>query len=694
MGALLLEIRSEEIPARMQARAAEDLKRLVTQALTEAGLAWETATAHVTPRRLALAVTGLPAATPDLTEERRGPRADAPDKAVAGFLRATGLSRDQLTPRETPKGTFLFAVVHTPGRPAAEVLATRLPDALEALPWPKSMRWGTGRRRWVRPLHGLVVVLDGAVLPVSFPPLTAGDTTVGHRVHAPAPFRVTDFAGYEQQLRDRFVILDREERKALIQAGADRLAAAEGLRVRPDPGLLEEVAGLVEWPVPLLGRIDDAFMDLPPEVLATAMRAHQKYFAVETPEGALAPRFVTVANIAAPEGGAAVRTGNERVLRARLADARFFWDQDRQHTLAQRVPALAERVFHARLGSERDKVSRLAALAPRLAAWIPGAAPEEVTRAATLAKADLTTGMVGEFPELQGLMGGYYARHDGESPVVAEAIARHYAPQGPGDACPQAPVAVAVALADKLDTLFWFFAVDERPTGSKDPFALRRAALGVIRLILENGLRLPLRQALAACAEAGAAPLPEGPAPVIDALMSFFADRLKVHLREQGVAHDHIAAIFAQGDEDDLVRLLARVRALKDFLNTEDGANLLTAYRRAANIVRIEEKKDGCPVARIAAQAGPPPADQRLPEEEALEEALATASRTLATARAAEDHAGAMAALAGLRADVDAYFDRVTVNADHPALRGARLALLARIGATMESVAAFAHIEG
>jgi glycyl-tRNA synthetase beta chain len=689
---LLLELLSEEIPARMQGRAAEELKRLVGAALKEAGLEYEKARAYVTPRRLALVVDGLPLAQPDVTVEQKGPRADAPEKAIAGFLRSVGLTRDQVEERQTKKGAVLFAVEQRQGRATAELLPELLPGPIQALPWPKSMRWGAGSERWVRPLHGVLCLFDGAQVALGVGQVVAGETTRGHRVHAPEPFAVRDFADYRDKLRQAFVILDAGEREAEIEAQAGKLAAAEGLALEQHPAMLAENAGLVEWPVVLMGGIDARFMDLPPEVLTTVMHHHQKYLALRGADGALAPRFIVVAGSAAEDGGKAMVAGNERVLRARLADARFFWDQDRKASLESRLAALDGVIFHAKLGSLGDKAKRLAALSAYLAPLVPGAEAEPARRAALLAKADLTTDMVVEFPELQGVMGRYYARHDGESEACAEAVAEHYAPRGPGDGCPTAPASVVVALADKIDTLVGLFAIDERPTGSKDPFALRRAALGAIRLVLENGLRLSLRQLFEAAVAnyagvwgAKATP-PEG---LSDDLLGFFTDRLKVHLRGQGVRHDLISAVFALTGEDDLVRLLARVRALAGFLDSEDGANLLTAYRRASNIVRIEEKRDGASYqgeadAALLAQA----------EETELVALLGEVSEASAAALDQEAFAEAMSELARLRAPVDHFFDEVTVNADDAELRRNRLRLLSQIRATLGAVADFSQIEG
>ncbi|MBB4287073.1 glycine--tRNA ligase subunit beta [Roseospira goensis] len=743
MAELLVELLSEEIPARMQKRAADDLSRLVTDGLTKAGLDHQAVQAYATPRRLALVVDGLPLSQPDTREERKGPKADAPEKAIQGFLGSVGLTRDQVETRDTPKGPVLFAVIEHKGRPTAEVLPRLLYDAIVALPWPKSMRWAAQALTWVRPLHGIVAVFDGRPLrggvglgatpgtqpdgqgpavPVGFVPdpeaapagaavLPYGAVTRGHRFLGPEAIDVTGFADYRDSLRERFVILDAAERAHRIHEGAQALAAAEGLRLRPDPGLLDEVAGLVEWPEVLIGRIDQPFMDVPPEVLTTAMRGHQKYFSLERPDGRLAPRFCVVANIASDDGGARIVAGNERVLRARLSDARFFWDQDRKTPLADRVARLRERVFHARLGTDHDKTERMRHLAGHLAAFVPGADAAACDRAALLCKADLTSGMVGEFPELQGVMGRYYARHDGEPEAVAEAVAEHYAPLGPSDRCPTVPASVVVALADKIDTLVGFWMIDEKPTGSRDPFALRRAALGVIRLVVENGLRLPLARVFeaartayvtqrlvaapgAAAAPAGAEGAAEGTADGTDAvlgdLLGFFADRLKVHLRDRGVRHDLVSAVFALGGEDDLVRLLARVDALAKFVESDDGANLLTAYRRAANIVRIEERKDKV---RYHTQQVAPDL-LRSEEETSLHTALSEATAATAQAVQAERFEAAMAALAALRAPVDAFFETVTVNADDPSLRRNRLRLLSRIELAMATVADFSKIEG
>lgn len=699
MTQLLLEIFSEEIPARMQAGAAESLQKLVLDGLAKAGFDSVESRTFVTPRRLTLVLDGLPEATPDVSEERRGPRADAPEKALQGFLTANGVSLEQCEKRETPKGTFLFVTIEKKGRRTADVLKEVIDATFTAFPWPKSMRWADKPQRWVRPLHSILCLFGGEVVPVEYAGVSAGNTTRGHRFLAPAEFAVTGFDDYAAKLRDAFVLIDPAERMAMIDAEAHKLAADAGLTLKEDQGLLREVAGLVEWPVCLMGGIDDAFMEVPDEVLSTSMRSHQKYFSTLGADGRLANRFVVVSNMKSDDGGARITAGNERVLRARLSDAKFFWDQDRKARLESRVERLKERVFHAKLGTDWDKVQRIRTLAVEIAGKI-GADKDAVDRAALLSKADLSTGMVGEFPELQGIMGRYYARHDGEADAVAEAVAQHYSPLGPSDQCPTAPVSVCVALADKIDTLVGFWGIGEKPTGSKDPFALRRAALGVIRLVIENGLRLHLKEVFHFAAHSyvgdthrGGDPIAqpaEGVDPMVaDDLLDFFADRLKVHLREQGVRHDLVSAVFALGGEDDLVRLLARVDALSKFLGSDEGANLLAAYRRAMNIVRIEEKKDGKtwnePVDADALEQD---------EEKALGQTLQGVTADAGQALAAEDFEAAMGALARLRAPVDAFFDRVTVNADDARLRANRLRLLAAIGTAMGGVADFSKVEG
>jgi glycyl-tRNA synthetase beta chain len=683
MAELLLELLSEEIPARMQTRAADDIKRLVGDGLKAAGLSFTEARAFATPRRLALVVDGLPAARPDVSEEKRGPRVGAPDQAIQGFLKSAGLaSLDQAAKRDTGKGEFWFAVIKKKGGPTAEALPGLIEAALKALPWPKSMKWGSSTMQWVRPLQSIVALFDGKVLAGEIAPggqmapVKFGDTTRGHRFLSKGEIRVTGFADYVAKLRAAHVLLDPAERKQTILDGAHRLAGGAQVALKDDQALLEEVAGLVEWPVPLLGTIDSQFMDVPPEVLTVSMRTHLRHFVTANPDGALANRFVVVANNEARDGGKTIVEGNERVLRSRLSDAKFFWDQDRKIRLEERLPALKGIVFHAKLGSQADRVQRIAALALAIADYIPGCDRPQVMMAAELCKADLVSGMVGEFPEVQGIMGRYYALGEKLPAAVADAIGEHYAPAGPSDRCPSAPVSMAVALADKLDALISFWSIGEKPTGSRDPYALRRAALGVIRIVVENKLRLPLRKFFQQTD-----------------LIEFFAERLKVQMREKGVRHDVVDAVFALGGEDDLVRLLARVEAVQSFLATEDGKNLLTAHTRAANIVRAEEKKDKVLAAKIA--DAPNAALLEQSEEKAVATALDEVEQALEPALAREDFAGAMRAFAGLRAPIDSFFDKVTVNVtDKPDLRLNRLKLLNRIRAIMDSVAEFSRIEG
>ena len=683
MAELLLELLSEEIPARMQLRAADDLKRLVCDGLKGAGIGFDKARAFATPRRLALVVDGIPAQRDDVSEEKRGPRVGAPDQAVQGFLKGAGLaSLDQAEKRDTGKGEFWFAVVTKKGGPTAEALPAVIDAAMKALPWPKSMKWGSGTMQWVRPLQGIVALFDGKVLKGEvepgggMAPVAFGDTTRGHRFLSKGEIRVSGFADYAAKLRTARVILDSAERKNIILEGARKLCGDAQVSLNEDEGLLDEVAGLVEWPVPLLGTIDAQFMDVPAEVLIVSMKTHQRYFATTKAGGTLANRFVVVANNVARDGGKTIVDGNERVLRARLADAKFFWDQDRKQTLESRLPSLKQVVFHAKLGTQAERVVRIVKLAAALAKAVPGADAGQVEQAARLCKADLASGMVGEFPELQGVMGRYYALGEKLPAVVADAIGDHYAPAGPNDRCPSAPVSAVVALADKLDALTSFWSIGEKPTGSRDPFALRRAALGVIRIIVENKLRLPLKPFLKA-----------------DDLLAFFAERLKVQMREKGVRHDVVDAVLALGGEDDLVRLLARVGALQAFLGSEAGKNLLTGYGRAANIVRAEAKKDKALAANIAGAADAALLEQA--EEKAVASALAEIERVVKPALAAEDFAGAMKAFADLRGPIDSFFDKVTVNVtDRPDLRLNRLKLLNQIRATMDSVADFSKIEG
>ena len=716
----LLEFFSEEIPARMQAKAASDLKSIFTNVLTKVGVKFKEADCYVTARRLVLHIQELDAKKPDIKEERRGPRADAPEKAIEGFLRSAGVSRDQVEIREEKKGAFLYAVIEQEGRSTKEVLKDIFISNLSEFPWPKSMRWGNYTIRWIRPLHSVLAIFDGQELDLSFlevkgdPVIPHGNQTRGHRFLAPEAFEVTSFADYKQKLADAFVVLDPAERKALINAEAHRFAADAGFALLEDEGLLNELVGLAEYPVVLMGEFDRDFLDVPPEALTSAMKSHQKYFSVVDKNGKLSNKFIFVSNMKTDDNGGKIIDGNERVLRARLADTKFFWDQDLKVRLEDRLPQLDEIVFHEKLGTVGDRVRRLMELSGYIAEKI-GADVAQARRAAHLCKADLVSGMVGEFADLQGLMGKYYAEKQGEPVAVANAIAEHYSPKGPSDKCPSDPVSVAVALAEKIDTLVGFFGIGEKPTGSKDPFALRRAALGVIRLIVENRLRIHILAVIDetneisrtfrtqiranrghhSANEAHMTVLQESAEfgrkvdrQAID-LLNFFADRLKVHLKEQGVRHDLISAVFSLGGEDDLVRLLARVDALQNFLNTEDGEHLLAGYKRAVNIVRIEEKKDDC------SHTGQ--ADQTLltlPEEKELFERLATVSAAAEAAIEGEKFEEAMGALATLRPVIDAFFDKVTVNSDDEGERRNRLRLLSQIRSTMNGVADFSKIEG
>jgi glycyl-tRNA synthetase beta chain len=735
MAELLLELLSEEIPARMQRRAIEDLARLLRDKLAAAEIPAGNLRGYVTPRRLAVIAEGIPQTQPDRTEERRGPRVGAPPQAIDGFLRSTGLSSVEACEiHDTGRGEFYFAVIKRSGRPAAAVLPDLIKTVIAELPWPKSMRWPGSLTRWVRPLTSVVCLFDGKVLSLALDSVPVGRTTRGHRFLSPGEFCANSAAEYLKKLQQAYVVVDQEQRRELIRADLDRRASELGVNVKPDPGLLDEVTGLAEFPVVLAGAIDVDFMSLPSEVLQTAMRVHQKYFSCVYPDARSAPYFLFVANNLTEDCGKAIIAGNERVLRARLADARFFWDQDRKIRLEDRVEALKDRVYHERLGSVYDKVERMERLAVFLAqqfypvplavapaqAGAQGCRSELVApdsrfrgndnaelnqlarRAVHLAKADLSTGMVGEFPELQGIMGRYYALHDREGEPVADAIGEHYRPVGPSDDCPTKPVSVVAALSDKIDTLVAFFAIGEKPTGSRDPYALRRAAQGVIRIILENRLRVPLAEGFALARNGPGIPaavyLTEIQV-VVDELLAFIADRLKVHLRDQGVRHDLIAAAFAQLGtgailytgryEDDLVRVMARVRALNGFLDSDDGASLLLAYRRASNIVRIEDRKDGYVRSGDIDRAL---LDQ--PEEIALANALDAIGGRVDKSLKKERFEEAMAELAQLRRPVDEFFDKVTVNTDDPKLRENRLRLLARIRATMNQVADFSLIEG
>jgi glycyl-tRNA synthetase beta chain len=697
MGELLLELLSEEIPAGMQRRALDDLVRLVRDKLAAAEIPAQSVRGYVTPRRLTLIADGIPGRQPERNEERRGPRVGAPQPALDGFLRSAGLrSIEQCEVRDTGRGAFYFAVLERPGRATAEVLPELLHAAIAELPWPKSMRFPAVPLRWVRPLNSIICLYDGDLLPLPLGEVPVGRTTRGHRFLSEGGISVANVADYLEKLEAAHVVLDQDRRRDLIRAGLDKLAAAEGLTVKPDPALLDEVTGLVEFPVVLMGRIEDEFVrpvpdGLPPEVLATAMRTHQKYFTCLKADGSPAPRFLFVANNKTPDGGRTIVAGNERVLRARLADARFFWDQDRRIRLEDRVEALRQRVYYDKLGTMYDKTERLEKIARQLALLDGFNADVELAgRAARLCKADLSTGMVGEFPELQGVMGRYYALNDGEDSCVANAIADHYRPLGPNDTCPSAPVSIIVALADKLDTFASFFRIGERPTGSGDPFAIRRAVLGVIRIILENNIHASLSRILLNAVDPGPPFQYEGEIPgMIAELSHFIGDRLKVHLRGQGARHDLIDAVLMLRTEDDLIRLLKRVDALQKFLDTDDGANLLIAYKRAANIVNIEEERD-----QRVYDDELPNTLRAQPEELSLLRALNDVAEDARGLREQGNFEDAMAALATLRRPVDEFFEKVTVNVADPALRENRLRLLSRIRAVMNQVADFSQIEG
>ena len=694
MPELFIELFSEEIPARMQARAAADLERLVREGLTEAGLEIGESRAFAGPRRLVLVIADVPHKTPDIVEERRGPRVDAPEKAIQGFLRATGLSLDQCDiVADEKKGPYYVARIERPGRPTETVLQELLPDVIRRFPWPKSMRWGARRLRWVRPLHSIICLLDGRIVPFELEDIPVGRETRGHRFMAPDVLSVTGFADYEEKLRKAFVILSGAERARIIRARAEQLAEEAGLELVEDEGLIRETAGLVEWPVVLMGSFDESFLDVPEEVIITTIRSHQKCFALRRKAedgGGLANRYLLVANLEAKDGGQKIIEGNNRVIAARLSDARFFWEQDLATPLEERVPELDRITFHAKLGTLGDRVRRLEALARDLAPFVD-ADPEEAAFAARLAKADLVTEMVGEFPELQGTMGKYYALKSCVPPYIAQAIEDHYRPQGPSDRVPDQPVSIAVALADKIDMLANFWAAGEKPTGSRDPFALRRAALGLIRIVLENGIRLPLLPFLqdrVRLSPAFSGDDAETETIARD-LLGFIIERLKVHLRESGVRHDLIDAVFGLGDQDDLLTIVRRVKALENFINSEDGQNLLAGFRRAANILRIEEKKD-----KRTYEGEPNPQLLIAGPEKKLASAIRQARANVKKALANEDFEAAMAALARLREPVDTFFDKVTVNAEDPTLRENRLLLLSRIRDVARLIADFSRIEG
>lgn len=752
---LLLELFSEEIPARMQGKAADDLKRLVTDKLVAEGLVYEGAKAFATPRRLTLTVHGIPARQPDLKDERKGPKVGAPDAAVQGFLKATGLASldEAKIQRDPKKGDFYVALIEKPGRPAIEVIAEFLPVIVRTFPWPKSMRWGERSRKpgalqWVRPLHSIVATFgidteEPDVVHFNVDGIEAGQTTRGHRFMAPDAFEVRRFEDYEAKLFAAKVVLDPARRKDIILADAKTLAQAQNYELVEDQGLLDEVSGLVEWPVPLMGSFDKDFLTIPDEVIRATIRANQKCFVVADPATAkLANKFILTANIEASDGGAAITAGNERVIRARLSDAKFFYETDLKTKLEDRLPKFDQIVFHEKLGTQAERIARIERLAAEIAPLVVPTAQgaekeklvEKTKRAARLCKADLLTEVVGEFPELQGLMGKYYALAQGEDASVAAACEEHYKPQGPADRVPTDPVSIAVALADKLDTLVGFWAIDEKPTGSKDPYALRRAALGVIRLLLDNEKRFPLGSTIGSFFDSlikfdGGDEFSEGsylrrleaivngrvvahslikqdnPFAVDLAvatleyqtfhldrlcleLLSFFADRLKVQLRDQGARHDLVDAVFALEGQDDILMIVRRVEALAAFLATDDGKNLLAGTKRAANILRIEEKKDG-----RAYDGAPDVSLYAQDEEKALAAAIDRAKADAGAAVAKEDFAAAMTAMAGLRPAVDAFFDKVTVNADDKDVRANRLKLLNEIRAATRAVADFSKIQ-
>ncbi len=683
---LLIELFSEEIPARMQTRAADDLKKLVTNGLVEAGLTYAGAASFSTPRRLTLAIEGLLAESPTLKEERKGPRVDAPEKAIQGFLRGAGLTLDQLEIRDEKKGQVYFASIEKPGRPAAEIIAEVLEATIRNFPWPKSMRWGTGSLKWVRPLHSIVCVLNDDlgvnVVPLDIDGITSGNKTQGHRFMAPAAIEVSTFDEYCAKLKRAFVVLDPQERADAIWQDAQNQAFASGMEVVEDRGLLAEVAGLVEWPVVLMGQIDDDFLELPAEVLQTSMKEHQKFFSVKNAKTGRIEKFITVANRETADNGATILAGNQKVLSARLADAKFFWENDLRIAQGEGLSVwtdnLSNVTFHNKLGSQQNRIDRIASLAKELAQPV-GADPELASLAASVAKADLSSEMVYEFPELQGLMGRYYAQAAGLPQEVANACELHYSPLGPSDDVPTEPVSIAVALADKLDTLTGFWAIDEKPTGSKDPFALRRAALGVIRLLSENSVRLSLKDAISK-GYAGAD---------ADDLLGFFHDRLKVYLRDQGIRHDVIDACLVMDNNDDLTLLITRAKALSAFLATDDGENLVQGYKRANNIVTQAQDKDG-----VEYSFGADLKFAESDEEKALFHALETQSPVIEAAMASEDFASAMSGMAKLRAPMDAFFEAVQVNSDNDVVRRNRLNLLSRIRVICSSVADLSKVEG
>lgn len=682
MAELLFELGSEEIPARMQYSASENLLRLFAKNLEEAQIQPKELQSFVTARRLAIVVKGIPLQQPDLNIEQKGPKVGAPNKAVQGFINSVGLTLDQCERRETTKGTFWYAVYTKKGKPTHELLTELIPIILDAIPWGKSMRWAHNRTRWIRPIRSLLCILDGQIVPIKYGNITAGNITYGHTLMSPAALKVTGYENYREQLHNSFVLIDAEERKDIIREGAILLANNKKLILNADENLISENAGLVEWPFPILGKIDPDFMQVPSEVLISAMRKHQKYFYLTDEVGKLSPYFIVISNIHPQDGGKSVLAGNERVLRARLADAKFFWDQDCKIPLATHAAQLKNIVYHARLGTLADKIQSLQSLALYLRHYVPRAKDQHLRQAAQLCKADLSSETVGEFPDLQGVIGYYLALKDGEASEVALAIQEHYSPLGPRDVCPNKPTSIALALADKIDTLLGFFSINEKPTGSKDPYAIRRTALGVVRIILENNLRIPLLK-IFKNHEAGQFN------DQATELLAFIADRLKVHLRQEGVRHDLIGAVFEIGNEDDIVRLIMRVKALSAFLQTSDGEHLLISYRRTANILRIEEKKDSNNFRST------PKLELFLDDEEhKLFDAIETVNIDTVEAFDKEDYEKVMIIMATLRQPIDSFFEKVKVNTSDLKTRHNRLCLLYKIKSSLDRIADFSIIEG
>lgn len=687
MAELLLELFSEEIPARMQAAAADNLKQLAKARLDELQISFDTIQSFVTPRRLTLVVEGIPLMQPDMVLEKKGPRVGSPEKAIAGFLASVSMTLEQLDIEKTDKGDFYFSRQQQKGVATATLLSRAMEEVIAGINWPKSMKWGESTIRWVRPLQNILCIFDGEVVPVSFGHLQSNNISYGHRFLANAPFEVECFADYKEKLHAAYVILDREERKRIIAEKTEEAVADKGYTLLPDMGLLEEVTGLTEWPVVLMGAIDKQFMHVPKEVLSVSMRSHQKYFSVLKEDGELAPYFITIANIVSSDNGAKIIAGNERVLRARLSDAQFFWDQDRKKTLESRIALLEKVVFHAKLGTLLDKVQRMEQLAAFISGYIPQANSSQAARAALLSKADLVSEMVLEFPELQGIMGGYYAGHDKEPESVIKAISQHYRPLGPNDSFPTGePISMAVALADKIDTLTGLFSIGEKPTGSKDPFALRRAALGVIRILWENreDIDLPLKPVLAKAMTL----FPFEPKDGAE-LLEFFADRIKALLKSENIRHDVINAVFDGGNEDNIARLIERANALQSFLVSEEGKAILAAYMRATNIVSLEEKRDGALYNQL-------PILEKLQteEEKTLFNSLETIRIKVQEALECNSFTSAMVSLAVLKEPINAFFDNVIVNCEDNETRCNRLMLLSQVRSLLDGVANFEKIEG